>query len=678
MGRTIKGHRKSRDQKRKKRDQRKRLQRRERAEASSWKARMQRAGRWPLLECQINADFRESGLAQVLFARQGPAGIAIGLFLVDLGCLGVKNCILDDELVQRAYDRLVENLTEREAFEPCDPAFAVKVVQTGVRYAAELGFRPHPDYGAAREVFGDIAHDLCRDEVPCGRDGKPFYVEGPDDDAAEILRRLEERLGPDGFLYVGAPGQLPGDFEAEAFPDETDPDPEERSWGRLRRTEGHLIGAILRYAAAHRGRRFLEQARAEFDPNGVGLGAADGEPEDGAFVPWALFNWIPRRRKGFQGQRGTEARPVALEFLEANEARLDPFERRFLEAICRRPFSFYVIESLEPGKTIGLRDLFSGRTYRVRERRASTVVDVGSVLYARVLPMDSVAILVGCAGLCIPPLFRTKLIDLREELAGENGLLTEEVLRDCDGPFREAYWRIADQIYHPPTPVLQNTDGEPLVLCRVIFDLRCTPQEAFSKLKELALGQTEEDLRKEAAFGANGELESIEIPWIVGGNKVHASWDNTVLGHVEIEGSELVAEVNSEARAGRIRRGIEQRLGDAVVWRTTETESPEKHLAESRRRRARAEPEEAGARTAMELDPAARAQVAQMMASHWESWIDTAIPVLGGRSPREALRTAAGRERLEALLCDMRSHEVRDDLLKPDIESLRRKLGLLG
>ncbi|MCP3917788.1 MAG: hypothetical protein GY711_19765 [bacterium] len=220
MGRTGKGQRKAREQKRKKREQRKRLQRTKRAEASSWAARMQRAGRWPLRECQINSGFRESGLAQVIIAREGPASIAIGIFLVDLGCLGVKNCILDDELVRRDYDELVKKVTGREAFEPCDPALAVKVVQTGVRYAAELGFRPHADYGAAREVFGDIDPGLCPDEISCGRDGKPFYVEGPDDDVPEILRRLEERLGPDGFHDVCGPGQLPETFVEEGFPDE--------------------------------------------------------------------------------------------------------------------------------------------------------------------------------------------------------------------------------------------------------------------------------------------------------------------------------------------------------------------------------------------------------------------------------------------------------------------------
>lgn len=636
---------------------------------------MQRAGRWPLLECQINAGFRESKQAQVLIAREGPSGIAIGFFLVDLGCLGVKNCIHLDELDRREYAALVERFTEHEPLEPCDAAFAVRVVQAGVRYAVELGFRPHPDYAAAREVFGDIDPDLCREEIECGRDGKPFYFEGPNDDAPEILRRLEERLGPDGFQYVGAPGWAPERASESGFPDEDDPDPEERLWGRIRRTEGRLIDAITKYAVAHHGREFIEQARAEFDPDRVA--SADSGPESGAFIPWALFNWIPNSRKELRLLRPSEARPLALEFLQANESRLDPFERRFLETICRRPFSFYAVQSVEPHRSIELQDVFSGRTYRVREQSASTVVEVGAVIYARVLPMDSVAVMVGCADVCIPPIFRIKLIDLREELAGEDGLLSEESLLDWDGPLRGAYRAIADQVRNPPAPVLQNTDGEPLLSCRVIFDLACTPQEASSKLKELSLGWTDADLREEGIFDASGTLESIEIPWIVKGNKLHASWDNTVHGRLEIERGQLVCEVNSESRAKRIRREVERLLGDWAVWRTTEKESPAKLLKASRRWKPRARSQEGSASTTMELDPMAREQLDHMLKSHWENWVDKALPALGGESPREASQTAVGRERLEALLCDMTLRGSADDALRPDVESLRRELGLI-
>jgi hypothetical protein len=40
--------------------------------------------------------------------------------------------------------------------------------------------------------------------------------------------------------------------------------------------------------------------------------------------------------------------------------------------------------------------------------------------------------------------------------------------------------------------------------------------------------------------------------WTVPGNPMHAAWDDTVHGHIEIEGRELRAEVNSAESAARL------------------------------------------------------------------------------------------------------------------------------
>ena len=42
----------------------------------------------------------------------------------------------------------------------------------------------------------------------------------------------------------------------------------------------------------------------------------------------------------------------------------------------------------------------------------------------------------------------------------------------------------------------------------------------------------------------------------------------------------------------------------------------------------------------------------QIQEEHWASWLDQDIPALGGLTPREAARSAAGRERLEALMAE--------------------------
>jgi len=66
------------------------------------------------------------------------------------------------------------------------------------------------------------------------------------------------------------------------------------------------------------------------------------------------------------------------------------------------------------------------------------------------------------------------------------------------------------------------------------------------------------------------------------------------------------------------------------------------------------------------------------MARHWEAWLDTKLPALRFETPREAAKTPAGRERLEALFADFAWHAryaTQPDLV-PDLAALRARLGM--
>jgi hypothetical protein len=83
---------------------------------------------------------------------------------------------------------------------------------------------------------------------------------------------------------------------------------------------------------------------------------------------------------------------------------------------------------------------------------------------------------------------------------------------------------------------------------------------------------------------------------------------------------------------------------------------------------------------ALMADPEVRHHIEQMLRAHWHSWIDTAIPVLGGQTPQRAVRTADGREAVEALLLDA-ERTAADDPVRAEIEraliaDVRRRLKL--
>jgi hypothetical protein len=66
------------------------------------------------------------------------------------------------------------------------------------------------------------------------------------------------------------------------------------------------------------------------------------------------------------------------------------------------------------------------------------------------------------------------------------------------------------------------------------------------------------------------------------------------------------------------------------------------------------------------------------MARHWEAWLDTKLPALRFEMPREAAKTPAGRERLEALFADFAWHarHATQPELVPDLAALRARLGM--
>ena len=64
------------------------------------------------------------------------------------------------------------------------------------------------------------------------------------------------------------------------------------------------------------------------------------------------------------------------------------------------------------------------------------------------------------------------------------------------------------------------------------------------------------------------------------------------------------------------------------------------------------------------------------MEAQWEGWYNERVPALQNKTPLQAARTKAGRERLEALLLEFerRNEEVSQPYLRVDINAMRRSL----
>ena len=159
----------------------------------------------PLHECLIPRVLYDQGIGTVVISRKMPNGdIAAGFFLVDIFCLGVKNCFFTI-VSPGVYAQRMDLLAQKEGAEHAVPACAVKLIHGAVSYAESLGFQPHRDYSSVKIFFGSIDPTPCPKEFEFGKDGKPLYISGPNEtqeDSEKIIASLSGKLGPDGFHYL--------------------------------------------------------------------------------------------------------------------------------------------------------------------------------------------------------------------------------------------------------------------------------------------------------------------------------------------------------------------------------------------------------------------------------------------------------------------------------------------
>lgn len=407
------------------------------------------------------------------------------------------------------------------------------------------------------------------------------------------------------------------------------------TWRRMREAEGRLIPRMWHLAVEAWGQDGVDEAYSVFF---AGTPVPDdplAHPEhESLFLTWFALRFAPAAGKT------RDRRPGALRLLEAADD-LSELDRRVVEAASRRAPSFHVVAAVVPGRSIDLEDILTGAPCTVVERAASATVRRGGVIYARVVTIDGVSIMIGCGAAQLPPIRRSDVADLRDRLAGRDRRLTDQDVFAFDDVLRRWYLVAADQERHPLPPKLTNTDGDPIAPTMLHFAIRCPPDEAFEALRSLSVTEDDEEaLLGDGERDEQGRLRGFSLDWTKAGNRLHRSWDNTILGHLEVHGDVLTASVNSNRRATRLRRQIDKRLGARVMFVRTVIESVGAMMAEATRRRADPPPEDFPELTA------------EFERRHWDTWVDLPLPALKNRTPREAAGTAEGRERLDALLAE--------------------------
>jgi len=159
----------------------------------------------PVYECLVNTEWKEQGVAHIVVARNHTNGnITACMYLVDLFCLGIKNTQYLFNIPESEYRSTKESM-EHIVFEPINYTLAHNIVFAGLEYAEEYGFKPHKDFTSiTRFMLEEDTEDIELIDIECGKDGKPFYVNGPYEDQAkinQIIAQLDRTAGPGNFDF---------------------------------------------------------------------------------------------------------------------------------------------------------------------------------------------------------------------------------------------------------------------------------------------------------------------------------------------------------------------------------------------------------------------------------------------------------------------------------------------
>jgi hypothetical protein len=96
-------------------------------------------------------------------------------------------------------------MEEQHDFEEIDYSLAHNIIWSAVDYAEEFGFKPHKDFTNTTQFFlEEDTDDIALIEIECGKDGKPFYIQGDDNNlkANQVIAQLELTTGKGNYRFA--------------------------------------------------------------------------------------------------------------------------------------------------------------------------------------------------------------------------------------------------------------------------------------------------------------------------------------------------------------------------------------------------------------------------------------------------------------------------------------------
>jgi len=396
------------------------------------------------------------------------------------------------------------------------------------------------------------------------------------------------------------------------------------------------IAALIRFANRDEFGEFLEasadtflvRAAEDLEDRAYADEVSAGET-DTAIMLWSLYD--------------VEVEPDACLvdlFLRRKSRTLTSSQREYLEGMRAARMRLFEVVRVHPDEGFDLRDLLDGTTVHVAERLGTTQIVQWDVIAGRVRRSPGTPTFEG--GLYLYPR-DAKALMLRD---------LRRIRREA--PSEDAFWRALPLWFHwrwveltlmRRAPAIVTVEGDPVNLTRSLFKV----------IDAERLGH---------ALDAATDLERDGDSWIWIEPATHR-----LLGTFRLDGTRLSVETLSRSRDRRACQLVTALAAGAIDYEGTAISDPTSSAYAA----------DSGDDEIADADAEAAALVKDFYERHYREWIDTPVPALNGRTPRQAAADGRSRPRLVELLKLMENSAARAQLREGDaydVSQLWSRLGL--
>ncbi|MFT4184051.1 MAG: hypothetical protein QM636_19275 [Rhizobium sp.] len=442
----------------------------------------------------------------------------------------------------------------------------------------------------------------------------------------------------------------------------------------------HDLKGLIKFLAREEWRECFDEVF--YDHFGPVLDAGEMDFEDIADIlgeVWTMTLWGCAFEDFLTQDFQVEGGNIVDEYLKRRGWKENAQVKAYMKALRTSVMSLYEVSEIVPGKSLIARDLIrGGEPIPVSEGTATQTLKQWDRISARIVPVLGKNVFAGGL-LPFTPAATDALFDGLRQMFGKKNAkklpaIKDEELQAAASMFTLS-WLFDTLERATGLPSMQNADGDELVFHDVRFPLASgvTQKDIAARVSGIP-GMSQENakfwnwLEQKPKHGARKRT----------GPSFETTMDNgaRVLGNIELKGKLLHLSTNSAERAQIGTTLVQQALGDLLRAPLTEIRTIEQMMAERPPR----DEEDPANEIPLEI---AEQVVHQFMDRQYRDTLDQPVGMLGNKTPRQAAKSAAGRQRVAEWLKYLENQSSRqpnpaDPMATYSFEWMWHELGIIN